>query len=99
MISRRSKCQCEPPRGLPSGGDIYALRTIGELTRHYWLCEECAEGHILRLNAAGLLFIADRSAVEAQPMLPLADLRLVFRMADSPNHEKGSRIYACNSME
>ena len=80
MIDRCSRCQVEPTHGLPALGEIYALRTTGDRTRHYWLCEECAQDHILRLNAAGGLLVADRAATETQAVNPQADLRLVFRL-------------------
>lgn len=99
MIDRCSRCQGEPRRGLPTRGDIYALRMAGERTRHYWLCERCAKEYILQLNPAGGLLVADRRATETQAVRPQADLRLVFRLADSPNHENDSRIYACSTMD
>jgi hypothetical protein len=99
MIDRCSRCQDEPTRGLPALGEIYALRTDRDRTRHYWLCEECAKQHALRLDAIGRLIVAGRSASEAQTIDSRADLRLVFRLVDSPNHEGGSRIYACRSMD
>jgi hypothetical protein len=99
MIDRCSRCQREPTRGLPSLGEIYALRTDGEGTRHYWLCEKCAADHILRLDGGGKLFFANRVDTEAHPMSPGADLRLVFRMAKPADHENGSRIYACSALD
>ena len=99
MIDRCSGCQAEPPRGLPARGEIYALRTAEDRTRHYWLCDECAKGNTLRLNRTGEVLVVSRLATEAQAINPRADLRLVFRLADSPNHESGSRIYACGSMD
>ena len=66
MIDRCSRCQVEPTRGLPALGEIYALRTAGDRTRHYWLCEVCAKEHILRLNAIGGLLVADRLATETR---------------------------------
>ena len=99
MIDPCSRCQVEPARGLPAFGEIYALRTAGDRTRHYWLCKQCAKEHALRLDAAGGLFVAGRLPAEAPPINPAADLRLVFRMTESPNHEGGSRIYACRSMD
>jgi len=45
MIDRCSGCQAEPPRGLPALGEIYALRTAEDRTRHYWPCDECAKGN------------------------------------------------------
>jgi hypothetical protein len=99
MIDRCSRCQGEPIRGLPALGEIYALRTIGDRTRHYWLCQECAKEHTLRLNATGGLLVAARLPAESQALSPRADLRLVFRLANSPNYEGGSRVYACRSMD
>jgi hypothetical protein len=99
MIDRCNRCQVEPLRGLPALGEIYALRMEGDRTHHYWLCEECAKEHILQLNAVGGLLVADRRATEAQAVSSQADLRLVFRLADAPTHESGSRIYACSAMD
>jgi hypothetical protein len=99
MIDRCSRCQVEPKYGLPARGVIYALRPAGDRIRHYWLCEECAKEHALRLDATGGLIVAERLASESQTIDSRADLRLVFRLADSPNHEGGSRIYACRSMD
>jgi hypothetical protein len=99
MIDRCSRCENEPIRGLPALGEIYALRAVGDRTRHYWLCEECAKEHTLRLNASGELLVSGRLPAEAQAINSRADLRLVFRLAGSPKREGGSRIYACRSMD
>ena len=99
MIARCSGCQVEPARGLPTLGEIYALQTGGDRTRHYWLCEECAKRHTLRVGSTGEVLVVNRLATEAQAINPRADLRLVFRLADSPNGAGGSRIYACRSMD
>ncbi len=99
MIDRCSRCQVEPTRGLPALGEIYALRTAGDRTRHYWLCNECTKEHTLRLDCTGEVLVVSRRTTEAQTINPQADLRLVFRLAASPNHEGVSRIYACRSMD
>ena len=78
MIDRCSGCQAAPPRGLPALGEIYALWTAEDRTRHYWLCDECAKGNTLRLDRTGEVLVVSRLATEPHAINPRADLSLYF---------------------
>lgn len=100
MIDHCVRCHAERKRGLSGLGEIYALQRPGYPTTHHWLCEKCVRKYTLRLDLGSELVVAARTtARDLRPVIPQADLRLVFQVMASPEPGSASRMYLCEWMD